>query len=243
MTTYYEILGVSRSATKDDIKKAYKKLAVQYHPDKNTSANASEKIKKINEAYEVLSNDQKRKQYDLGIDDDVKVHVYTHHNTHNNAYSNKYRAPRTYRRNITLLDAYTGTSITINNRTIAIPAGIRSGTKMFLGNSMIEINILSHDKFKRANDDLMVDMYISAIDAMLGADATVDHINGKTYSFKVIPGIQHGQVIKLAGKGMPNPENDHVGDLLVRTNIVIPRLTTEEKNVILKIRADGSIHL
>src|SRR3989338_10480934 len=59
---YYKTLGVSRDATKDDIKKAFRKLAHQYHPDKGTGDEA--KFKEVNEAYQVLSNDEKRKQYD-----------------------------------------------------------------------------------------------------------------------------------------------------------------------------------
>ena len=61
---YYEILGVSKTASKDDIKKAYKKLALQYHPDRNKEAHAEEKFKEISEAYAVLSDDEKRKTYD-----------------------------------------------------------------------------------------------------------------------------------------------------------------------------------
>ena len=62
---YYEVLGVSRNAPKDEIKDAYRKLAMQYHPDRNKSPDAEEKFKEISEAYAVLSDDEKRQQYDL----------------------------------------------------------------------------------------------------------------------------------------------------------------------------------
>lgn len=62
---YYEVLGVSKTATADEIKKAYRKLAIKYHPDKNPDDKAAEeKFKEAAEAYDVLSNDEKRQRYD-----------------------------------------------------------------------------------------------------------------------------------------------------------------------------------
>lgn len=61
---YYEVLGVGKDASPDDIKKAYRKLARQYHPDVNKAADAEEKFKEVKEAYDVLADDQKRARYD-----------------------------------------------------------------------------------------------------------------------------------------------------------------------------------
>lgn len=61
---YYKILGISRNATDEDIKKAYRKLALKYHPDKNKAKDAEEKFKEVAEAYEVLSDKKKREIYD-----------------------------------------------------------------------------------------------------------------------------------------------------------------------------------
>ncbi|WP_152656298.1 molecular chaperone DnaJ [Oceanobacillus sp. CFH 90083] len=61
---YYDVLGVDKGASKDEIKKSYRKLARKYHPDVNKEADAAEKFKEVKEAYEVLSDDQKKAQYD-----------------------------------------------------------------------------------------------------------------------------------------------------------------------------------
>ena len=63
---YYKILGVSKSASEDEIKKAFRKMAMKYHPDQNEGdKQAEERFKEVNEAYAVLSDKEKRKQYDM----------------------------------------------------------------------------------------------------------------------------------------------------------------------------------
>jgi DnaJ-class molecular chaperone len=64
MPTYYEILGVSNDASETDIKKAYRKLSLQYHPDRNSSEEAVQKIQEVNQAYEILSDTSSKQQYD-----------------------------------------------------------------------------------------------------------------------------------------------------------------------------------
>src|SRR5581483_5529379 len=61
---YYEVLGVERNATSDEVRRAYRKLALQFHPDRNPEAGAAERFKEVTEAYEVLSDPERRAQYD-----------------------------------------------------------------------------------------------------------------------------------------------------------------------------------
>ena len=63
---YYEVLGLDRKASDDDIKRAFKRLAIKYHPDRNKDPDAGEKFQEINEAYQVLSDPAKRQAYDAG---------------------------------------------------------------------------------------------------------------------------------------------------------------------------------
>ena len=75
---YYEVLGVSKTASDEEIKKAYRAKALQYHPDKNQgNASAEEMFKKINEAYSVLSDSKKRADYDLGGTASQQYGAYT----------------------------------------------------------------------------------------------------------------------------------------------------------------------
>ncbi len=61
---YYEILGVNKNSSEDDIRRAYKKLAVKFHPDKNSSKHSADAFKKVSHAFSVLSNPEKKRNYD-----------------------------------------------------------------------------------------------------------------------------------------------------------------------------------
>ena len=85
---YYEILGVSKTASDEEIKKAYRAKALQYHPDKNQgNAAAEEMFKKINEAYSVLSDAKKRADYDLGGTASQQYGAYTQQYAHQNPFT------------------------------------------------------------------------------------------------------------------------------------------------------------
>lgn len=257
---YYEILGLPKNASEDDIKKAYRKLAMKYHPDRNQgdgAKEAEEKFKEAKEAYEALSDPQKKAEYDSYGYNSNFAHGRTYHNasySHENIediinsmftngkfsfdeemFVHKRASKPTLSINISLADAYTGKTVKLDSSTVInIPKGVRKGTKLYVNGKIYVIDVYQHQKFKRSNDDLLVDIDINAIEAMLGTEAVLEHLDNVKLQFTIPAGIQPGQVIRLSGKGMKNPEFDKHGDLLIRVNVTIPRGLNDAEKASLK---------
>ena len=137
--------------------------------------------------------------------------------------------------NISLEDAYIGKQLKLpGGQTINLPAGIRHGTRFVIDNAIYEVNIAPHIKFKRSNDDLLIDIEITAIEAMLSIDAQLDHLDKSVLQFTIPAGIQTGQVVRLGSKGMKNPESDRPGDLMVRVTVTTPKNLTPDQIAFLK---------
>ena len=257
MTDYYEVLGVKKDASKDDIKKAYKKLAQKYHPDRYTGDDADTKFKEINKAYQTLSDEQKRAAYDNpapegfqfrssnmgghgGMDDMIRSMMEEMMGRRTYGSRQQYQMANV---SITLEEAFTGTTRTLNGNAFNIPAGARNGMQLMLrdpqiGDIIIVINISRHAKFRVSQDDLLMAVQIDAIEAMLGVECNLTNIDGNQIKVKIPAGIQNGKLVRVAGKGMPNPEiPGQRGDLLVQVGISIPNdLTEEEKQAIMNVR-------
>ena len=91
MKDYYEILGVSETSSKDEIKKAFRSLAKKYHPDRNgNDENAIKKFQEVNEAYEVLSNEDSKKSYDEKKTNFKNAHKKKNENSKNNKTDNDF---------------------------------------------------------------------------------------------------------------------------------------------------------
>jgi DnaJ-class molecular chaperone len=267
---YYEILGLPKNASDDDIKKAYRKMASKYHPDKIDGAEGSaekitaeESFKEAKEAYECLSDSNTRAQYDQvghsgnwGHRTNRNAHTWTFNEGGNAeefskmfneifANAGRHRANDIFGNTrqqqtigyitISLQDAYIGRTVTLDAKTtINLPRGVRDGARFFHNGKMYQVKVLHDDRFKRSNDDLLLDVIISAIEAMLGIAVTFTHLDGTTLQFSIPAGIQSGQIVKLSNKGMKNPELDRFGDLLVRVSVSIPKTLSEEEKTAIK---------
>ena len=263
---YYEILGVAKTASADEIKQSYRKLAMKYHPDRNQGdASAEGKFKEVQEAYDHLSDPDKKRIYDSGGPE--KAQQFRRQWTHGagNAFDmedfireftrgggfafNEDVAPRKTHQvqvvTINLRDAYVGRVIAISSKVnLNIPKGVRSGTRFYNDGKLYQIDVTPHPKFKRAEDDLLVEVQINSIEAMLGVETYLEHLDGSKLQFTIPAGIQPGQVVKLSSKGMKNPETDKQGDILVRVTVTTPKnLSEEEKNLLKKLQHRESINI
>lgn len=273
MTDYYKTLGVDRNANQDDIKKAYRKMAAQHHPDRGGD---TAKFQEVQAAYETLSDPGKRSQYDSpqpqGFQqfggfppgfEDVFSQMFGGGSPFGDIFGRGHSRPPQRNRTlniqttITLEEAHSGKTMIANLQLpsgrdqvleIKIPAGIQDGMTLRLaemgddaipnvprGDIHLTVSIAPHADFIRQGDDLIRNLQINCIDAMLGKTMYVDTINGTRLEIKVPEGTQHGQVLSAAGYGMPKVnDNRFKGSLLLQINITIPKNLNNAQKELLK---------
>ena len=248
MNNYYDVLGVKKDATAADIKKQYRKLAQKYHPDRNTGAGAKEKFQEINNAYQTLKDPAKKAEYDNPRQRQQGNFTYTTHGQGGESLHDilrqamgggfsQRRQQQMAQVNITLEEAFSGTTRSLNGEPFNIPAGVRSGNHLQVADFIIVINVQRHHRFQRSQDDLLVAIEISAIEAMIGVECGITNIDGNKVKVQIPAGIQYGKLVRVPGKGMPNPEFNRRGDLLIQVAMTIPDdLTDAEKESILKVK-------
>jgi curved DNA-binding protein len=204
-TDYYQILGVNRDATADEIKKAYRKLAMKHHPDKakGDKHQAEEKFKQISEAYAVLSNPEKKKAYDeFG----------------SQAFRQKFSQEDIFR-GFDFSDIFdVGISDSIFSRIFGGLGGgrPRGRTRVFRYGGPEGY----HDKFQAPKgQDFQVEMPITLHEMAFGTEKLVSYShNGQLekISVKIPPGTLPGKKLRLTGKGGPSPMGGPPGDLYVK---------------------------
>jgi curved DNA-binding protein len=208
---YYQILGVSKTATQDEIKKAYRKLAVKYHPDKNQGdKQAEERFKEISEANEVLSDPEKRKKYDkLG----ANWKQYENAGAGNYQYSGQQgRSPggESYYFEGDLGDLFGG-------------AGGDSGfsdffNEFFGGESRQQGGYRRQSQSFKGND-MQADLKLSLSEAWNGTTRILDTGEEKL-RITIKPGAYSGQELRLKGKGSPGMNGGPKGDIYIKIKII-----------------------
>lgn len=295
---FYSVLNVSRSASADEIKKAYRKMAMKYHPDKNPGdKKAEETFKQMSEAYEVLSDEKKREMYDqfgfasggagpgagagagfggfrggfsgagggfgggqAGEDPFQDIFGDLFGDAFSGGPRGGFRqqkrdrgADLRYTLNISFEESAMGTDKTIsfirqkNGRddtakiSVKVPAGVKQGQRLRLANEgdlpagsnragdlFVIINVQEHPLFRREEDDVLLDLPISFLDAILGSQVEIPTLTGKA-SLKIPPGTHTGQSFRLKGKGFPKTGGFGGGDMLIRVLVDTPTVLDKKQ--------------
>jgi len=204
---YYKILGISKTATTDEIKKAFRSLAVKYHPDRNKGKDAENKFKEISEAYEVLSDPEKRKKYDnLGSS------------------WNSYRQTGGDAQNFDWSEWF-GTSQAGRKRK---GGGLGGFSDMFDSGNVSDFfkNIFGEGFVQRTGfrqppkkgTDTVVEIDITLAEAFSGTQRLIQ-IDEQKIDMKIKPGVTDGQSLKITGKGTSGKHGGTTGDLIIKLNV------------------------
>ena len=210
---YYKILGVSKTATQDEIKKAFRKLAMKYHPDKNAGDKTAEaKFKEVNEANEVIGDAEKRRKYDeLGSNwNAYQQGGQTGGGFDWGKYQQQYsgQGGQNYSTNFgDFGSSFGGGGGGFSDFFEAFFGGAGSG---FTGGKQRS----GGRKQQIKGEDTQAELPISLEDAFNGAEKIFE-IGGQKIKLKIKKGSYDGQTLKLAGKGYPGHNNGPNGDLLL----------------------------
>jgi curved DNA-binding protein len=200
---YYKILGVDKNATKDDIKKVFRRLAKKYHPDKNPGDKVSEeKFKEVTEANEVLSDPEKRKKYDqLG----------SNWKQYQNAGSEANYGYRNYQQG----NQGNGTSYSGNfDELFGNVGGFSDFFESFFGGR----TNYSKQSHPRKGKDYEASLSISLEEAHHGTEKEFT-LDGKKIRIKITPGIEHGKKLRLKHQGSEGISGGEKGDLYINIKI------------------------
>ncbi|WQW52737.1 DnaJ domain-containing protein [Helicobacter pylori] len=205
----YQTLNVSENASQDEIKKSYRRLARQYHPDLNKTKEAEEKFKEINAAYEILSDEEKRRQYDQFGDN-----MFGGQN-----FSDFARSRSASEDLDDILSSIFGKG--------GFSQRFSQNSQGFSG-----FNFSNFSNFAPENLDITATLNVSVLDTLLGNKKQVS-INNETFSLKIPIGVEEGEKIRVRNKGKTGRTGR--GDLLLEIHIEEDEMYRREKDDIIQI--------
>jgi curved DNA-binding protein len=239
---YYNTLGVSKDATQQEIKQAYRKLAMKHHPDR--SGGSSDELSNINNAYDTLGNVEKRTAYDTPqpsprtFEDMFRQGAYRHQVMRNRNIA--------ARAQITLADVITGKQLFVNYRLysgkeeiveINIPGGTTTGTTFqykglgddtypgLRGDLLVRVDVLPEKNWTRQDSHLMLIYEVDALDMIIGTKITVCTLDNRTIEVKIPPGTQTDARFNIPRFGVPDRITKVRGNLYIHIIPRIPRIT------------------
>jgi len=264
--TYYDTLGVTEQATKDEIKKAYRKLSKQHHPDMNGGDDA--KFKEIAEAYEHLSDDVKRAQYDAS-----RMNPFANmggngfafdgnlSDMFNQFFGGDPRRARgqnhTIMMNISFMDAYKGSEkvFALNGEHVRvnIPRGVKTGTKLRMkgkgqinpynpsagrGDLIINIQVQPDPIFIVNGDDIWIDYNLPWWNIITGCKIDVELPDGSMIKVPVNKNSYHHKTLRVKDKGWPIYNTNQNGSLMIRLNVTFPELDDSMINKVNELKEE-----
>jgi DnaJ-class molecular chaperone len=245
---YYQILGLEKSASADDIKRAFRRLASQHHPDKGGD---TVKFQEIQEAYGVLGDAAKRAEYDNPRPQFSGFPGGGGGFNMNDIFGQMFgqQFGQQPRRNhvrmtvwVSLAEVAQGGSRAVNVSTTAgsstvaieVPQGIDDGDQVQYGSVapggmdlIVQFRVQPNPQWRREGLNLHTEHRVSIWDMILGADVDVQNLLGHNLEVRIPPGTQPGTVMRLRGYGIQDRHGQR-GDLMVRMQAQIPKTIAPE---------------
>tara|TARA_B100001057_G_scaffold191058_1_gene191894 strand:- start:276 stop:1076 length:801 start_codon:yes stop_codon:yes gene_type:complete len=251
---YYTRLGVSKNASQDELKKAYKKLSMQHHPDRTGGDDTQ--FKQINEAYSTLKDPQKRAEYDNPQPQGFGPNGFQGMGGFEDLFS-QFGFRQTQQRNqdvvlrynLDFKEVFFGAAVSLQYNLpsgkkefldAAIPPGVSHGSNVRYaglgddsipnlqrGNLILKLYIRSDPKWKRDGNNIYTVQHVNIFDLILGTTVEIVTPADRKFSLNVPTGTKPGTTFSITGHGVPDVNTRRPGNVHVKLDAVMPGLSNE----------------